>query len=66
MSTTTINIHELADELHVSLSTILKGRRKGHPLYTKGFKVGDALNSPLRWYVDDVNAFMQSKRQQAS
>lgn len=65
MSTTTIGIHQLADELGVCESTILKGRKKSHPLYTKGFKIGDALNSPLRWFRDDVDNYINSKRQQA-
>jgi len=66
MSTTTIGIHELAEELGVSHSTILKSRKKGHPLYIKGFKIGDSDNSPLRWFRDDVDAYIESKRHQAT
>ncbi|MBX9147759.1 helix-turn-helix transcriptional regulator [Rhodococcus qingshengii] len=63
MSTATVNIHELAEILDVCPSTILKGRKKGqHALYIRGFKIGDADNSPLRWFVDDVHEFLESKR----
>lgn len=62
MSTATVNIHELAEILDVCPSTILKGRKKGHALYIKGFKIGDADNSPLRWFIDDVHEFFESKR----
>lgn len=63
MRTATVNIHELAEILSVSHSTILKSRKKGHhELYVKGFKIGDADNSPLRWFIDDVHEFLESKR----
>lgn len=63
MSTATVNIHELAEILDVCPSTILKGRKKGqHALYIRGFKIGDADNSPLRRFVDDVHEFLESKR----
>lgn len=63
MSTATVNIHELAEILGVCQSTILKSRKKGrHEFYVKGFKIGDAINSLLRWFVDDVHEFLESKR----
>ena len=72
MSTRTLNIHELAAVVRRSESTILKGRitkngKTPHPLYIKGFKSGDGPSSPLLWFKDDVDAWLESKRhQQAS
>lgn len=67
MSTRTLNIHELAAVVRRSESTILKGRitkngKTPHPLYIKGFKVGDGSSSPLLWFQDDVDEFLESKR----
>ncbi len=53
-----MGIRELGELLGVSGSTILKGRHRGHALYSRGFKIGESLNSPLRWFVDDVDAFI--------
>ena len=40
--------------------------RKDTRPYIKGFKIGDSDNSPLRWFRDDVDAYIESKRHQAT
>ncbi|OZC62333.1 hypothetical protein CH267_02010 [Rhodococcus sp. 06-621-2] len=51
-----IDIHELSDMLRVAEATI-KNNRHTHPLYKKAIKLG-AANSPLKWRITDVDAYL--------
>ncbi|MGM5065700.1 hypothetical protein EU244_012700 [Rhodococcus qingshengii] len=63
MSTKTIGIRELAELMDCGKQTILNNR-KTHPLFRKGFKNGEGVSSPLRWFQDDVDAYFESIREE--
>ncbi|MDV6274314.1 hypothetical protein R3Q06_12450 [Rhodococcus erythropolis] len=63
MSTKTIGINELADLMECGKQTILNNR-KTHPLYRKAFKNGSGVNSALRWFQDDVDAYFEWRREE--
>ena len=59
-----VTIRELATILGVSRETILR-QRKTHPLYSKAIQLG-ARTSPLRWYREDVEAYLAELRGDAA
>lgn len=46
---------EVADYLRITPKTIRNKRVRGHPLFSKGFHV----NGQLRFWVDDVETYVQ-------
>ncbi|QTJ65865.1 hypothetical protein HYG77_09840 [Rhodococcus sp. ZPP] len=59
-----MDLKEVAEALCLRPQTIIRKRVEDpmHPLFSKAVKPGGAHNSPLAWFRDDVDAYIESLR----
>lgn len=59
-----MDLKEVAAALCLRPQTIIRKRvsEPDHPLFSKAVKPGGSHNSPLAWFRDDVDAYLESMR----